>query len=135
MNSPQALSAVFAALADPTRRAILGRLAAGEATVAELARPFALSQPAVSRHLRVLEGAGLIEVGRRAQTRPRRLSPAGLRLAFDWLAAYRGLWEDRFARLEALLEALPDDGTGIAPGAVPAVPAVPAADREPPDAA
>lgn len=134
MNSPQALSSVFAALADPTRRAILGRLAAGEATVAELARPFALSQPAVSRHLRVLQGAGLVEAGRRAQTRPRRLSPAGLRLAFDWLAAYRGLWEDRFARLDMLIAALPDGGPGAPPEAAPGDPAPPAAAREPPDA-
>jgi len=135
MNSAPDISAVFAALADPTRRAILGRLAGGEATVGEIARPFALSQPAVSRHLRVLEGAGLVEAGRRAQTRPRRLSPAGLRLAFDWLAAYRGLWEDRFARLDALLATLPDAAPGAPPAAGSADPARRADAREPPDAA
>ncbi|MCL4188285.1 MAG: ArsR family transcriptional regulator [Rhodobacteraceae bacterium] len=135
MKQAPDLSAVFAALADPTRRAILGRLAGGEVTVGELARPFALSQPAVSRHLRVLQQAGLVEAGRRAQTRPRRLSAAGLRLAYDWLAAYRGLWEDRFARLDALLAALPDAAEGAPHDTATTAPARPADVREPPDAA
>jgi DNA-binding transcriptional ArsR family regulator len=98
--------AAFAALADPTRRAILGRLAQGEATVAELAAPFTMSQPAISRHLRVLEDAGLIDTRVAGTARPRRLNPAGLRLAYDWLAPFRAHWEDRFDRLDALLDDL-----------------------------
>jgi DNA-binding transcriptional ArsR family regulator len=94
------LSATFAALADPTRRAIVARLAEGEATVGELARPFAMSGPAITKHLTVLEHAGLIERGRRAQTRPCRLKPAALHEAADWITTFRRFWEDSFDRLE-----------------------------------
>ena len=100
------LSQVFGALADPTRRAILKRLAAGEATVNDLVAPFDLSQPAISKHLKVLERAGLIEAGRDAQRRPRRLVAAPLAEAADWLDAYRRLWEGNFQRLDALLDEL-----------------------------
>lgn len=98
------LDATFAALADPTRRAILARLAAGEATVAELAAPFRISQPAVSKHLKVLEQAGLIARGRDAQRRPRRLVARPLQAAADWLETYRRHWEESFRRLDALLD-------------------------------
>jgi DNA-binding transcriptional ArsR family regulator len=104
MNESQVLDATFAALADPTRRAILARLAQGEASVTELTQPFDLSQPAVSRHLRVLERAGLITQGRRAQLRPRRLQAAPLKNAVDWLERYRKFWEESFGRLDELLE-------------------------------
>jgi DNA-binding transcriptional ArsR family regulator len=100
------LDATFAALADPTRRAILTRLAWGEASVAELARPFAMSQPAISKHLKVLERAGLIRRGRDAQRRPRRLEPKRLAEATEWLERYRRLWEGNYQRLDALLEEL-----------------------------
>lgn len=100
------LDATFAALADPTRRAILTRLASGEASVAELARPFAMSQPAISKHLKVLERAGLIRRGRDAQRRPRRLEPRRLGEATEWLERYRRLWEGNYRRLDALLEEL-----------------------------
>ncbi|MEV2242422.1 metalloregulator ArsR/SmtB family transcription factor [Micromonospora sp. NPDC049891] len=100
------LDATFAALADPTRRAILARLANGEATVTELAAPFAMSQPAVSKHLRVLERAGLVSRGRNAQRRPCRLEAAPLREATAWLAAYRDHWAERYQRLDALLDEL-----------------------------
>jgi len=100
------LDATFAALADPTRRAILTRLASGEASVAELARPFAMSQPAISKHLKVLERAGLIRRGRDAQRRPRRLEPKRLAEATDWLERYRRLWEGNYQRLDTLLEEL-----------------------------
>jgi DNA-binding transcriptional ArsR family regulator len=100
------LDATFAALADPTRRAILTRLASGEASVAELARPFAMSQPAISKHLKVLERAGLIRRGRDAQRRPRRLEPKRLAEATEWLERYRRLWERNYQRLDALLEEL-----------------------------
>lgn len=93
------LDAAFAALSDPTRRAILARLAAGEATVGELSRPFALSQPAISKHLKVLERAGLIEAGRDAQRRPRRLSSAAMKAVADWLEPFRRQWESRFDNL------------------------------------
>lgn len=106
MTSSEALDATFAALADPTRRAILARLAAGEASVAELGKPFALSQPAISRHLRVLERAGLITRGRRAQLRPRTLAGAPLKQAAAWLEHYRVFWEESFQRLDGLLEEL-----------------------------
>jgi DNA-binding transcriptional ArsR family regulator len=99
-----ALDSTFAALADPTRRAILARLAAGEASVGELAAPFAMSQPAVSKHLRVLERAGLISRGRIAQRRPCRLEAPALRVATDWLDALRRHWEESYQRLDALLE-------------------------------
>lgn len=97
------LDITFAALADPTRRAILARLATGEASVAALAEPFAMSQPAISRHLKVLERAGLISRGREAQRRPRRLVAAPLAQANEWLEGYREFWEGRFQRLDALL--------------------------------
>ena len=97
------LSTTFAALADPTRRAILARLANGEATVNELAKPFPISLQAVSKHLKVLERAGLITRGRSAQLRPSRLQGDALREAADWLAGYRGFWEERLDRLDAHL--------------------------------
>jgi DNA-binding transcriptional ArsR family regulator len=104
------LDATFAALADPTRRAILARLASGEASVAELAQPFAISQPAISKHLKVLERAGLIRRGRDAQRRPRRLEPQPLADVTRWLERYRRLWEGRYQRLDALLDALKTKG-------------------------
>jgi DNA-binding transcriptional ArsR family regulator len=104
-----ALSAIFAALADPTRRAILARLARGEASVTELAAPFDLSQPAVSKHLRVLERAGLIERGRQAQWRPRRLRAEPLRDVAEWIGQYRPHWEESFAKLDVFLRELQDD--------------------------
>ncbi len=104
--SSNRLDATFAALADPTRRAILARLASGEASVTELAEPFAMSQPAISKHLRVLERAGLISRGRDAQRRPCRLEAAPLADAAGWLEEYRRFWEGRFERLDALLDEL-----------------------------
>jgi len=98
------LDATFAALADPTRRAILARLASGEASVLELAEPFAMTQPAISKHLKVLERAGLISRGVDAQRRPRRLEARPLREATRWLERYRRFWEKRFERLDDLLE-------------------------------
>lgn len=100
------LDATFAALADPTRRAILARLAAGEASVGELAAPFSMSQPAISKHLKVLENAGLISAGQDAQRRPRRLEPRPLAEATEWLETYRELWERRYGELDALLAEL-----------------------------
>ncbi len=100
------LDATFAALADPTRRAILARLAEGEATVMELAEPFAISQPAISKHLKVLENAGLISTAQDAQRRPRKLEPAALEAANAWLERYREIWEANYTRLDALLETL-----------------------------
>jgi DNA-binding transcriptional ArsR family regulator len=100
------LDATFAALADPTRRAILARLTSGEATVMELAEPFAMSQPAISKHLKVLERAGLISRGRDAQRRPRRLEARPLAEATQWLEPYRRFWEGNYQRLDALLEEL-----------------------------
>jgi len=96
----------FAALADPTRRAILARLATGEASVTELAEPFSMSQPAISKHLKVLERAGLISRGRDAQRRPRRLDAAPLAEATLWLERYRQFWEARYQQLDALLDEL-----------------------------
>ncbi|UVK56089.1 metalloregulator ArsR/SmtB family transcription factor [Mesorhizobium sp. AR02] len=101
-----ALSLTLAALADPTRRAILARLSLGEASVTELAEPFAMSGPAVSKHLKVLERAGLVARGRDAQFRPRRLQPEPLREIDAWLESYRMLWDGRFDRLETYLQAL-----------------------------
>src|SRR5687767_12392048 len=98
------LDATFAALADPTRRAILMRLASGEASVLELAEPFDMSQPAISKHLKVLERAGLISRGRDAQRRPCRLEAVPLAEANEWLERYRELWEAAYQRLDALLE-------------------------------
>src|SRR5712692_4720223 len=106
MNYSQRLDATFAALADPTRRAILARLASGEAPVTELAKPFAMSQPAISKHLKVLECAGLISRGRDAQRRPRRLEAKRLAAANEWLENYRELWEGSFQRLDDLLDEL-----------------------------
>lgn len=100
------LDATFAALADPTRRAILARLATGEASVMDLARPFAMSQPAVSKHLKVLERAGLISIGQDAQRRPRRLNVEAMQEAIDWLERYREIWESNYRRLDALLDEL-----------------------------
>ena len=102
------LSATFAALADPTRRAILARLATGEASVQELAEPFDISLPAVSRHLKVLEHAGLITRGRHAQWRPCRIQAAPLRSAQDWIAERQVAWEQNFDRLAAYLAGVPD---------------------------
>ncbi len=104
--SPQRLDATFAALADPTRRAILARLASGEASVNELTEPFAMSQPAISKHLKVLERAGLVSTGQDAQRRPRRLEAAPLAEATQWLESYRKFFEARFERLDALLEVM-----------------------------
>jgi len=100
------LDATFAALADPTRRAILARLATGEASVAELAEPFDMTQPAISKHLKVLERAVLISRGREAQRRPRRLEPRPLAEATDWIERYRKIWEGNFKRLDAVLREL-----------------------------
>lgn len=100
------LSQVFAALADPTRRAILARLTHGEATVKELAAPFAMSGPAVSKHLRVLERAGLVDRGRSAQWRPRRLKAQPLREVTEWAEQYRQFWDANYARLDAYLDHL-----------------------------
>ena len=100
------LSAKFSALADPTRRAILARLALGETSVSELAEPFEMSMPAVSKHLKVLERAGLIARGREAQWRPCRLEPEALKEVDGWLEDYRRLWEERFDRLDAYLKRL-----------------------------
>jgi DNA-binding transcriptional ArsR family regulator len=104
MEDRRTLDAVFAALADPTRRAILARLAAGEASVMELAAPFAMTHPAISKHLKVLEHAGLISRGREAQRRPCRLQAKPLAEADKWLEGYRRFWEESFQRLDALLE-------------------------------
>lgn len=105
-RSSARLDATFAALADPTRRAILARLTKGEASVTDLAGPFAVSQPAISKHLKVLERAGLISRGRDAQRRPRRLEAGALRDASQWLENYRQFWEAQFRRLDALLQDL-----------------------------
>jgi len=107
--NPDHLDMTFAALADPTRRAILARLASGEASVMELAEPFAMTQPAISKHLKVLERAGLISRGRDAQRRPCRLEAQPLAEATEWLERYRELWEANFQRLDALLEELKNE--------------------------
>lgn len=109
MSDP--LSQTLSALADPTRRAILARLSEGEATVNELAEPFAMSLPAVSKHLKVLERAGLISRGREAQTRPRRIEPETLKAVDGWLSDYRTLWEQRLDRLEAHLAKIQKEET------------------------
>src|SRR5256885_9596167 len=106
LMTPDRLDVTFAALADPTRRAILARLAKGEASVMELAEPFAMSQPAISKHLKVLERAGLVSRGRDAQRRPRRLQAKPLAEATEWLERYRRIWEGNFQRLDALLDEL-----------------------------
>jgi DNA-binding transcriptional ArsR family regulator len=105
---PDPLSVTFAALADPTRRAILARLALGEATVTELAAPFDMSLPGISKHLKVLQRAGLIEQGRQAQWRPCRLQAGPLRDVADWVGRYRPHWEESFERLDAYLRDLQD---------------------------
>jgi DNA-binding transcriptional ArsR family regulator len=104
--SPDRLSATFAALADPTRRAILARLALGESSVTELAEPFAMSLPAVSKHLKVLERAGLIARGREAQWRPCRIEPRALKTVDDWLERYRRFWDESLDRLDDYLREL-----------------------------
>jgi len=111
------LDATFFALADPTRRAILARLTTGEASVSELAQPFAMSQPAISKHLKVLERAGLIRRGKDAQRRPCRIEAAPLKQANAWIERYRALWGDNFTRLDVLLDELKP-----AVGAAPAMP-------------
>jgi len=110
-TAPDPLSSTFAALADPTRRAILARLAKGEAVVTELAAPFEMSLPAISKHLKVLQRAGLIEQGRQAQWRPCRLRPDGLRDVADWLGQCRRHWEESFDRLDDYLRELQEQGT------------------------
>jgi len=106
MATADTLSTTLAALADPTRRAILARLRAGDASVGELAKPFAMSLPAVSKHLKVLERAGLLTRGREAQWRPCALRPEGLRAVADWVEDYRALWEARLDRMQAYVEEL-----------------------------
>ena len=106
MTQSQRLDATFAALADPTRRAILARLAQGHASVAELAEPFAMSQPAISKHLKVLENAGLISTAQEAQRRPRRIEGVRLGEATAWLEEYRQFWERRYSALDELLNQL-----------------------------
>jgi DNA-binding transcriptional ArsR family regulator len=106
MHASERLDLTFAALADPTRRAILARLATGEATVTELAQPFKMSQPAISKHLKVLERAGLISMDVDAQRRPRRMEPKRLEQAVDWIERYREIFEQNYQRLDALLEEL-----------------------------
>ena len=101
---PDELNRAFAALADPTRRAILARLVSGEATVTELAEPFEMKQPSISKHLKVLERAGLISRGRAAQTRPCRLETARLKDIADWIDVYRNLWQESFEQLDAFLQ-------------------------------
>ena len=105
-NQSKRLNATFAALADPTRRAILAKLASGDATVNDLAKPFKMSQPAISKHLKVLERAGLITHIQIAQSRPRRIVAAPLKEATDWLENYRKFWEEQFDRLDLLLDEL-----------------------------
>jgi DNA-binding transcriptional ArsR family regulator len=109
--SPTQLDATFAALADPTRRAILARLADGDASVMELAAPFAMSQPAISKHLKVLERAGLVTRGRDAQRRPCRLAAAPLAAANGWIETYRKFWDESFTRLDGVLEDLKGKST------------------------
>ena len=109
-----ALSLTFSALADPTRRSILARLASGEASVTELAAPFKMTLPAISKHLKVLERAGLIARGREAQWRPCRLEPEALKTVADWVEEYRQLWEERFDRLDAYLQELQSQQQRIA---------------------
>jgi len=111
MMVPDPLSVTLSALADPTRRAILSRLAEGEATVNDIARPFDISLPAVSRHLKVLQAAGLISRGREAQWRPCRLEAAALRNVDDWIASYRRFWTGSFDKMDAYLAELKDKET------------------------
>lgn len=111
--TPERLDATFAALADPTRRAILARLATGEASVMELAAPFAMTQPAISKHIKVLERAGLVSRGRDAQRRPCRLAAKPLAEVTQWLEGYRRFWEGNFERLDALLDELKSEGKNV----------------------
>src|SRR5947207_8966607 len=113
--APDQLSIVFGALADPIRRAILTRLADGDASVAELAAPFQVSQPAISRHLKVLERAGLVSRSRRATARLSHLEAEPLRDATEWLGRYREYWEERYRQLDALLASLQEDTTSRGP--------------------
>ncbi len=106
MTAAERLDATFFALADPTRRAILARLANGEASVTELAAPFEMTQPAISKHLKILERAGLVSIGQDAQRRPRRLEPRPLQAATEWIRRHRDVWESNFQRLDGLLEEL-----------------------------
>ena len=106
---PKELATTFAALSDPTRLAIVTRLMQGEATVQQLAAPFDISQPAISRHLQVLEEAGLIETRIVGTSRPRRLKPEAMRDLWDWLGEYRALWQERYARLDEVLASLSDE--------------------------
>jgi DNA-binding transcriptional ArsR family regulator len=115
MTPSERLDATFTALADPTRRAILARLALGEASVSELAQPFAMSQPAISKHLKVLERAGLITGGRVAQRRPRRIEGHPLAEAVDWLDGFREIWEGNYRRLDGLLAELQAGETSSRP--------------------
>jgi DNA-binding transcriptional ArsR family regulator len=117
--SPDPLTLTFAALADPTRRAILERLAGGHAVVKDIARPFGMSSPAISKHLRVLERAGLVEQGRQAQWRPRRLLGQPLKEAADWLLGYRPFWEAQFDRMDQVLERMKKAEEAPAPPPVP----------------
>lgn len=120
MNASQQLDATFLALADPTRRAILARLALGEASVAELAEPFDISQPAVSKHLKILERARLVSVARAGPRRPRRIETAPLAAANGWLERYRDIWEASYQRLDALLDGLQaQPSAGVAAGGLP----------------
>jgi DNA-binding transcriptional ArsR family regulator len=117
------LSATFAALADPTRRAIIARLAMGETTVSELAKPFDMSGPAISKHLKVLENAGLISRGREAQWRPCKIEPKALKVVDDWLERYRQFWEERLDRLEEYLNTLQAEAASEQKAAASAAPA------------
>ena len=110
LQSSTTLDATFAALADPTRRAILARLASGQASVTDLAQPFSISQPAISRHLKVLEGAGLISRGRDAQWRPARIEAAPLKEVADWVEQYRHFWDARFDALDNYLKTIQQKG-------------------------
>lgn len=112
MQQVDILSATFAALADPTRRAILARLAQGDASVKDLSAPFAMTQPAISKHLRVLERAGLVEQGRQAQWRPRHLRAEPLRDVADWVDQYRRHWNESFERLDVYLREVQAEGPG-----------------------
>jgi DNA-binding transcriptional ArsR family regulator len=119
MNPEARLNATFLALADPTRRAILARLALGEASVTELAEPFDMSQPAISKHLKILERADLITVGQAAQRRPRRIQAQPLAEANAWIEQYRELWEQSFRRLDSLLEELQNGSARQGPNSRP----------------
>ncbi len=116
MTPSEQLDATFLALADPTRRAILARLARGEASVGELSEPFEMSQPAISKHLKILERAGLVRSGREATRRPRRIEAAPLSEASAWIEKFRALWEGRYQRLDSLLDELKATGAASADG-------------------